>query len=196
MAYYLKKHWKLNILVFFIQLVWAATMVIPNVLLIQLAQEIVNRNINGFIFWLVIDFAIYSLCGGLECMRGWAKSKAIQAMNNDVRADISASILKGAHRDFHAKTSGEHLSRLTNDVTQIQSLAWDSFYGVISVGAQIVFSVIALGQMHWSLLLVSFVVSVVMLLVPGLASGRINAASENLANAQGLSMSKLKDLLG
>lgn len=195
MTYYLKKHWKLNILVFFIQLVWAATMVIPNVLLMQLAQEIVNRNINGFIFWLLIDFAIYSLCSGLECVRGWAKSKAIRAMNNDVRADISASILKGEHRDFHAKSSGEHLSRLTNDVTQIQSLAWDSFYGIISVGAQIVFSVVALGQMHWSLLLVSFVVSVAMLLVPGLAGGRMNAASENLANAQGLSMSKLKDLL-
>ncbi len=31
MTYYLKKHWKINFLIFMIQLAWAATMVIPNV---------------------------------------------------------------------------------------------------------------------------------------------------------------------
>ncbi len=195
MNYYLKKHWKINSLVLIIQIAWAATMVIPNVLLMRLAQEIVNRNLKMFILWLVVDLGIYSLCGGLECLRGWAKSKAIRAMNNDVRADISATILKSEHQDFHAKQSGEHLSRLTNDVTQIQTLAWDSFYGIISVGAQIVFSVIALGGMHWSLLVVSAVVSIVMLIVPGMVGGRIGAASENHANAQGLSMGSMKDLL-
>ena len=195
MTHYLKKHWKINILILLIQIAWAATMVIPNVVMMRLAQGIMERNTTMFVFWLVVDLGIYSLCCGLECMRGWAKSKAIRAMNNDVRADIAASILKSEHRDYHAKQSGEHLSRLTNDVTQIQSLAWDSFYGIISVGAQIVFSVIALGEMHWSLLLVSAVVSVVMLIAPGLVGGRMGAASENLANAQGLSMGKLKDLL-
>ncbi len=195
MNHYLKKHWKINILVLIIQIAWAATMVIPNVLLMRLAQEIVNRNIKMFILWLVVDLGIYSLCGGLECLRGWVKSKAIRAMNNDVRADISATILNSEHQDFHAKQSGEHLSRLTNDVTQVQMLAWDSFYGIISVGAQIVFSVIALGKMHWSLLLVSAVVSIVMLIVPGMVGGRIGAASENHANAQGLSMGSMKDLL-
>lgn len=195
MTYYLRKHWKINILIILIQIAWAATMVIPNVVMMRLAQGIMERNAKMFIFWLVVDLGIYSLCCVLECIRGWAKSKAIRAMNNDVRADISASILKSEHQDFHAKQSGEHLSRLTNDVTQIQTLAWDSFYGIISVGAQIVFSVVALGEMHWSLLLVSAVVSIVMLIVPGLVGGRMGAASENLANAQGLSMSKLKDLL-
>lgn len=195
MIYYLRKHWTINILIVFLQVVWAATMVIPNVVMMRLTQGIVERNLNMFLFWMVVDIAIYSLSGGLECIRGWAKSKAIQSMNNDVRADISASILKSAHQDFHAKQSGEHLSKLTNDVTQIQSLAWDSFYGIISVGAQVIFSVIALGEMHWSLLMVSAVVSIVMLLIPKLAGGRMSNASENLARAQGLSMSKLKDLL-
>ena len=195
MSYYLKKHWRINIVVLFTQIAWAATMVLPNVMLMQLAQGIADRDMKRFVFWLVLDLGIYSLCGGLECIRGWAKSKAIQAMNNDVRADISASILGSGYQDFHAKQSGEHLSRLTNDVTQIQSLAWDSFFGIISMGAQIIFSVIALGKMHWSLLLVSAVVSIVMLLIPGLAGGRIGNASENLAHAQGLAMSNLKDLL-
>ena len=196
MKYYLKKHWIINLLIFLVQIAWAATMVLPNIVMMQLAQGIIDRNVEMFIFWLVVDLGIFSLCGGLECIRGWAKSKAIRAMNNDVRADISASILKSKHQDFHAQQSGEHLSRLTNDVTQIQDLAWDSFYGIMSVGAQIVFSIIALWQMHWSLLLVCAIVSVVILVVPGLAGGRMGDASENLAHVQGLSMSRLKDLLG
>lgn len=196
MAFYLRKHWKINTVILLIQIAWAATMVLPNVVMMQLAQGIVDGNLKMFVFWLVVDLGIYSLCGGLECIREWAKSKAIRALNNDVRADISASILKSEHQDFHAQQSGEHLSRLTNDVTQIQSLAWDSVYGIMSVGAQIIFSIIALGGMHWSLLLVSAAVTIIMLVVPGLAGGRIEDASENLAHAQGWSMSKLKDLLG
>lgn len=195
MAYYLKKHWKINLLIFVLQIAWAATMVLPNVVLMKIAEGIMDSNLKMFIFWLVVHLGIYALCSALECARGWAKSKAIWGMNNDVRADISASILKSEHRDFHAKQSGEHLSRLTNDVTQIQSLAWDSFYGIVSVGAQVVFSVIALGQMHWSLLLLSAIVSAVMLFVPGLAGNRMGKLSENFASAQGLSMGNLKDLL-
>ena len=83
MTYYFKKNWKINVLIFLVQIVWAATMVIPNVVMMRLAQGIMERNAQMFIFWLVVDLGIYSLCGGLECIRGWAKSKAIRAMNND-----------------------------------------------------------------------------------------------------------------
>ena len=195
MTHYLKKHWKINLLVVLLQIAWAATMVFPNVAMMKLTQGIVERKLDVFIFWIVVDLGIYSVGCVLECIRSWAKSKAIQGMNNDVRADISATILKSEHQDFHAKQSGEHLSRLTNDVTQIQSLAWDSFYGIVSVGAQVIFSVIILGEMHWSLLLISAIVSILMFLIPQLSGNRMSKLSENFANAQGLAMSKLKDLL-
>ena len=195
MTHYLKKHWKINLLVVLLQIAWAATMVFPNVAMMKLTQGIVESKLDVFIFWIAVDLGIYSLGCVLECIRSWAKSKAIQGMNNDVRADISATILKSEHQDFHAKQSGEHLSRLTNDVTQIQSLAWDSFYGIVSVGAQVIFSVIILGEMHWSLLLISAIVSILMFIIPQLSGNRMSKLSENFANAQGLAMSKLKDLL-
>lgn len=128
MTYYLRKHWKINLLIVILQIAWAATMVLPNVAMMKLTQGIVERQLDVFIFWTAVNLGIFSLGSVLECIRSWAKSKAIQNMNNDVRADISASILKSEHRDFHTKQSGEHLSRLTNDVTQIQSLAWEPFY--------------------------------------------------------------------
>ena len=77
MAFYLRKHWKINTVILLIQIAWAATMVLPNVVMMQLAQGIVDGNLKMFVFWLVVDLGIYSLCGGLECIRGWAKSKAI-----------------------------------------------------------------------------------------------------------------------
>lgn len=195
MMYYIKKHWKINLLIIILQIAWAATMVFPNVAMMKLTQGIVERKPDVFIFWTAVNLGIFSLGCVLECIRSWAKSKAIQNMNNDVRADISASILKSEHRDFHTKQSGEHLSRLTNDVTQIQSLAWEPFYGIVSLVAQVIFSVVILGQMHWSLLLISAIVSVVMLFIPQLGGNRMGKLSENFANVQGLAMSKLKDLI-
>ena len=87
-------------------------------------------------------------------------------MNNHVRADIVATMLRKNHQEFHAQQSGEYLSWFTNDVNQIAGLAWNSVYSFISIGAKIIFSIVALAQMHWSLMAVSLVVAVVIINVP------------------------------
>ena len=195
MKYYLKKHWKINVLIFLLQIVFAATAVLPNIMMMQMTQGIVDRRMDVFLFWMILELAILLLQTAVNCLRTWAKSKAIRAMNNDLRSDIAATLLNSEHGEFHAKQSGEHLSRLTNDVTQVQSLAWDSFYGIISVTAQVVFSCLTLGAMHWSLLLMSGIATLVMLFTPSLMGNRMEKMSEAYAAAQGKATGKMKDLL-
>ena len=61
MTHYLKKHWKINLLVVLLQIAWAATMVFPNVAMMKLTQGIVERKLDVFIFWIAVDLGIYSL---------------------------------------------------------------------------------------------------------------------------------------
>ena len=195
MKYYLKKHWKMNILIVFLQIAWAATAVIPNVMLIHMMQAIIELDMKAFLYWAIADMLMWFLNSALEHIRTCVKSRAIWAMNQDLRRDIAATILEDGHGEFHAKLSGEHLSRLTNDVTQIQSLAWESVYAIISIVARVVISMIALAEMHWSLLVVSAVSSIVMFLLPKLTGKRVAETSKNFANAQGAAMSRMKDMI-
>ena len=195
MKYYLKKHWKINMLVIFFQITWGALYACANVTMMEMAQAILDMDLEEFIFRFVVHVSLWAVILIFDGARNWAKSKAKLCMNNNIRADIVATILKKNHQEFHSKQSGEYLSWFTNDINQLSALAWDSFYGIISVAAQIVTSIIALAQMHWSLLVSSVFVSLIIINAPKLMEKRVEKLSEACAEKQAAAMSKMKDLL-
>ena len=195
MKYYLKKHWKINLLVIFLQIAWGALYACANVTMMQMAQAILDLDLELFVFRFAIHVSLWAVILVFDGARNWAKSKAKLCMNNHVRADIVATLLKKNHQEFHSQQSGEYLSWFTNDVNQISALAWDSFYGIISIAAQIVTSIIALAQMHWSLLVSSVFVALVIINAPKLMGKRVEKLSDACAEKQAAAMSKMKDLL-
>lgn len=195
MKYYLKKHWKINTLVIFLQIAWGALYACANVTMMQMAQAILDLDFELFILRFTIHVGLWTIILIFDGARNWAKSKAKLCMNNHVRADIVATLLNKNHEEFHSQQSGEYLSWFSNDVNQISVLAWDSFYGIISVAAQIVTSIIALAQMHWSLLVSSVFVALVIIGAPKLMGKRVEKLSEACAERQAAAMSKMKDLL-
>ena len=62
----------------------------------------------------------------------------------------------------------EYISWFTNDVSQIQRLAWEPFFSSISFVASIVFSIIALFTFHWSLLIISLAAAIIIMTAPKL----------------------------
>ena len=195
MIYYLKKHWGINVLIAILQVAWAGVDVMTNVIMMRVGQSVIDLDFQQFLFWTIIDIGLWTGFCLLDGLRTWAKCKATMVMNNHVRADIVATMLRKNHREFHAQQSGEYLSWLTNDVNQIAGLAWESFYAFISLGAKIIFSITALAQMHWSLMAFSLVVAVIMIYIPKLFEKKVEALSEVCAKEQAQAMSKLKDLL-
>lgn len=195
MRYYLRKQWKINLLIVILQIMWAATLVVQNLILMDIFQSVFELNLRQFLAWMTADIGIIMMNCIIDIARSWAKSKAKASMNNLVRGDIVATLLKKDHQEFHSQQSGEYLSWYTNDVNQIQSLAWDPFFSIVSVSAQVIFSIAALASMHWSLLAASLLVALVIINVPKLMSKRIESLSEACAREQAQAMSKLKDLL-
>lgn len=195
MIYYIRKHWRINLLVAILQIAWAALQVIANVVMIQVGQSILELDMNCFLNWCMLQAVLWTLICFLQAARTWAKSKSTLIMNNHVRADMVATMLKMTHQEFHHRQSGEYLSWFTNDVKRISELAWDSFFGYISLGAQIIFSIMALAKMHWSLLAFSLVVAVIIIYFPKLFEKKIKMLSESCAKEQAQAMSKMKDLL-
>ena len=69
----------------------------------------------------------------------------------------------------------EYFSYLTNNVREIENRAWRPFFNAVGCIAEVIWSLIALAFIHWSLLIVGIVCAIIMLLVPKLFEKKMQA---------------------
>lgn len=195
MGYYLKKYWKLNALAAFFMIAVAACNVLTSVAMMQTTENIIDFNLSGFFKWMIINGALFLLLLAFDQVSTVFKSKAIRKMNNAIRLDMAASLVQSDYQKYHAQESGEYLSQLTNNLNQIENLAWESFYHCITVVATVAFSMVTLLSLHWSLAVLSLAASAVMLNAPKLFGKKMEELGADCASKQAAGTSKMKDLL-
>ena len=195
MVYYLKKFWGANFLAILPALAACALQTGTSLMMIQMFQRIIERDLRGFGFWILMMAGAWFLLLGVNSLQEFFQGRAVRSMNNALRRDMAATLLQKNHREFHELDTGEYLSWFTNDVNQIENLAWKPFYQCVGPAATIVFSASALLALHWSLLGAAVMTTVVMLLVPQLFNKRMEKLGGICAKEQAAATSKLKDLL-
>lgn len=196
MTFYLKKNWKLcTVACFFQMMAWGIQTLVQFALMwafdaaLQLDfREFVIRSVVNIFWW----FLYFLLCA----LGAYFQAKAISRMNHQVRHDLYLSLLQKNHRQFQEQDSGEYLSWLTNNINQIEQLAWNPFFSMVGRIAQIVWSVIGLATLHWSMLLASLVITVVMWAVPRCFTGKVETLSAEAEQAYSTGVGQLRDLLG
>ncbi len=195
MVYYLKKFWGANFLAILPALAACALQTGTSLMMIQMFQRIIERDLRGFGFWILMMAGAWFLLLGVNSLQEFFQGRAVRSMNNAVRRDMAATLLQKNHREFHELDTGEYLSWFTNDINQIESLAWKPFYQCVDSAAIIVFSAAALLTLHWSLLGAALVTAAVMLFVPQLFNQRMEKLGGICVQEQAAATSKLKDLL-
>lgn len=195
MLYYLKKEWKLNTLAVFFMIAVSACEVLSSLALMQITENIIDFNLAGFFRWMVINLLIFVFMIIFDQIGTVCKGRAIRKMNNSVRLDTATSLARSNYQKFHAQESGEYLSQLTNDINQIENMAWNSFYQCIATVASVLFSIIALMMLHWSLTAVAILAAVVLLNAPKLFDNKMESLGAECAEKQASGTSKMKDLL-
>ena len=195
MSYYLRKFWKANFLAILPVLAVCALQTGTSLLMIRTFQSVIERSLSGFGFWILMMVGAWFLLLGINSLQEFFQGRAVRAMNNAVRRDMAATLLQKNHVEFHALDTGEYLSWFTNDINQIENLAWKPFYQCVDSAATIVFSAAALLTLHWSLLGAALVTTVVMLFVPQLFNKRMEKLGGVCAAEQAAATGKLKDLL-
>lgn len=195
MSYYIKKAWKINLLVCLIQLVWGTLYTLTNITMMWMADAIISKNFDAFIIRFLAHVSLWAIICVLNAVKSWAKSKAMLVMNNQVRADMVATMLRKDYNSLHSVQSGEYLSGLTNDINNIASNVWEPFFGIISVIAQILTSIFALYKVHYSLLLLSMAVALIMIYFPKIFESRIKELTQNYTNIQAESMNLMKEMI-
>ena len=195
MTWYLKKNWKKVSLACAAALISEAVIVLAQLVMMQSFDAAVHLDARRFLVWTAGLGGVYLACNVLDALRCVLQARAQRAMNNDLRHDLCLTLLSKTHADYHSRDTGEYLSWLTNNVKQIENLAWAPFFDCVSRAASVVWSVLALLSLSWELLAVGLFSSAVMMVIPKLFQKRMERLGEVCAAAEEQGAAKLKDIL-
>lgn len=127
---------------------------------------LVNLEIKQFIFWIVMMGGIFLLWVLQVFMEARQTSVAVQAMNIEMRKDISQIISQYNYEQFHQKEEGTYVSWLVNDIATINEYGFRNLSMIISQCLNIIFSSIALLGFHYSLNISVFILAIFMIIIP------------------------------
>ena len=195
MIHYLKKQWRLSTLTGLFAIIAYGAQALIQLALMKVFDAVVLLDLRSTIFWTAADLACWGRYLLFTALQEHCQAKTIRALNNTVRDELYHSFLRKSHTDFHQFDTGEYLARLTNDVKQLEQLAWIPFFGCVGKIAQIVFSVLGLAFLHWSLVVFSVITAVVLWLSPKLFQKKLELLGQNCGVQQTAAINHLKDLL-
>ena len=195
MFFYLKKSWKISLLVCFFQIcVWGMQAVVQ-ILLMKSFGAAIALDLQGFIYWSIVNLLAWGIYLLFGVAQGYFQFQAIRKLNNQVRHDLYLSLLNRNYADYNDVNSGEYLSWLTNNIKQIENLAWNPFFNGVGRIAQILWSMLALALIDWTLLLASLVTALIMWFTPKIFEKKMQEMEEENLNIQAKAVGDFKDLL-
>lgn len=194
MDYYLKKQKFLCIIVCVFQALSFTMNACIQFLLMKIFDSAAQMNFNLVLFWCCIDIFGWGLHLLFSVLADRIQAKAIWALNNDVRKNIYDSILRQNYKQYHKNDIGEYLSWVTNDIKQIEQLAWIPFFSGVGRVTQVIVSIISLAFLHWSLVLFALLSAFLMWSIPNLFHKKIEKLGKNCSQEQSVAISQLKDL--
>lgn len=195
MYYYIKKCWRASALVCLLQIIMCGAQALTNCLLIGLFDAAISLDLVRVRLWVAIDIAGWGLFLLFMFLSETSQAWAIQHYNNTVRTDFYFTLLGKSHREYHAQDTGVYLSWMTNDIKQIEAMAWKPLFACIKYLAQVVWSVLALLSLHWSLAAFSLAVAVVMYAAPKIFTKGMERLGKTCTDEQAAATARLKDLL-
>ena len=195
MIHYLKKQWRLSTLTCLFAITAYGAQALIQLALMKVFDAVVLLDLRSTIFWTAVDLTCWGGYFLFTALQEHCQAKTIRALNNTVRDGLYHSFLRKSHTDFHQSDTGEYLARLTNDIKQLEQLAWIPFFGCVGRIAQIVFSILGLAFLHWSLVVFSVITAVVLWLSPKLFQKKLELLGQSCGVQQTAAINRLKDLL-
>lgn len=196
MICYLKRNWGMSLIVCVLQVaVWGMQAGVQ-LLLMKCFDAAMQFDFQMFLVWTVLDLVAWGIYFGVGMVLDYTQARTVCALNDQVRQDLLATIMAKSYGQFHSKETGEYISWMTNNVAQIERLAWDPFFECVGRIAQVFWSAYVLATLHWSLVVAAVVSAIVMWLVPKLFERRMEKLGKEYSDAQAQCVSRLKDLLG
>lgn len=158
--------------------------VISALMLARILDVIVSGNMHGLVKQTIILITFWIMIIIISYERDKIKAKAIVRMNSTLRSKILDKLIMMDYEKYSSKDTGSYVSWLTNDITQIETTAFNNLFDMIYQVSTIIFSLCGLVSIHYSILLVAIVLCLMMMVSPKIMNKVIQKNSKRMSDEQ------------
>ena len=80
MSYYLKKHWKFTVLTIVLAVVLQLVQANISLLMMQMFDALLALDYRAFLFWCIVELAVWGSYSGLEALRNWSYNYTVRKL--------------------------------------------------------------------------------------------------------------------
>ncbi|MGH1705456.1 ABC transporter ATP-binding protein [Enterococcus gallinarum] len=188
-------HWKNQGVVLLLMAGVALSQTIASLQNVQVLNSLIQFDQKGFIQGVVGMVLAYSCFLMFIYLQIRYTAYTSQKMSLYLRDQLLTRQRYSDYQPFHKVTVGNYASKLSNDITMIETDGFANIYQVMQGVLSSLFAVIALAQFHWSLIVLTLGQSCLLLLLPKIFQKKMKQSAVATAQANEAFLSKTNELL-
>ncbi|WP_261806334.1 ATP-binding cassette domain-containing protein [Lapidilactobacillus luobeiensis] len=172
---YIRLYWKINVLLLLIDIAGSLFVTIFSLGIADIMTALVNRSFTTILYWF-IALAVICVAWGLQIfLHDKVYAISVQKMDMAIRNDICLLLEDVEYTSFHNENPSVYVSWLTNDISTINDYGFDCLELAISQAITVAMSAFAIFKFHYSLVLSTLLLLVIMYLVPKIFTKKMSA---------------------
>ncbi|HIY92232.1 ABC transporter ATP-binding protein [Companilactobacillus sp. HBUAS56275] len=176
----INRHKLLTLLTLILAVATSALTTFANLILIYAINAITDKKLSLFILLILGMLVSYLVCSIAGYFSNVLEEKLIQNENHHIR---KIYIQKQERLAMNGTINPDKsINLLTNDILLFDQQYLKGFFKLFNCVFSVVFSSVALITLHWSLFLLSVIMTVALMLLPKLMGQRLQRTTKNISN--------------
>lgn len=156
---YLLPYWPKLLLVLAAIVLSSIFGLLPSILTGKIIDEgLIGRNFGVLVQLILLSFAVLLLSNLIGVLESYLNTWVAQHITYDMRNQMYAHLQKMPHRFFTTSKQGDVITRMTSDISGVQSVIANTLTSILSNIAVLATSVAAMYQKNWILATVGIII--------------------------------------
>lgn len=149
---YLLPYWPRLLLVMLIILLSAGLGLLPSILTGRMIDDgLIAQNWSMLVQLILLSLAVTLISNLVSILQSYLNATIAQNITYDMKNQMYAHLETMSHRFYTDRPQGELITRMTGDISGVQSVIASTMTGLLSNVAVLVTSLVAMYQIHWLL---------------------------------------------
>ncbi len=156
---YLTPYWKQFALTLLCIAISSVLRLYPSIITGRIIDEgLIQRNMDTLIYLIILSFGVTVGAELIGVLESYLNSWIAQHITFDMRNAMYAHLQKMSQRFFTSSNQGDIITRMTSDISGVQSIITSTFASILSNSITLIFAVVAMFRKNWILATIGLVI--------------------------------------
>ncbi len=169
---YLKPYWKQLAVVLVCIVISSVMGMLPSIFTGKIIDEgLIAKDFGKLILFILLTFGAYLISSLIGVAESYLNSWIAQHITFDMRNQMYRHLQRMSQRFFTVNNQGEIITRMTSDISGVQSVITNTFTSILSNSITLIVALVAMFQKNWIMALVGIAI-VPLFTIPTRAAGK------------------------